>query len=81
MLSIPIQTPSALQKAWVPETNPHITIPPRIIAVEGEPGMPSVSIGKRAPVEAELFADFVATTPSTYPFPKLSEFFDVIFFF
>ncbi len=62
-----------------PGTNPHITIPPRRIAVVGEPGMPSVSIGKRAPVEAELFADSGATTPAISPFPKLSEFFDVIF--
>ena len=49
------------------------------MAVVGEPGIPRVSIGKRAPVEAELLADSGATTPATSPLPKLSESFDVIF--
>jgi hypothetical protein len=39
-------------------------MPPSRIAVVGEPGMPSVSIGSIEPVEAELFAASGAATPS-----------------
>ena len=47
-------------------------MPPSRIAVVGEPGMPSVSIGSIDPVLAALFADSGATTPSTLPLPNES---------
>ena len=44
-------------------------MPPSRIAVVGEPGMPSVSIGSMDPVEAALLADSGATTPLMLPLP------------
>ena len=48
-----------------------MTMPPSRMAVVGEPGMPSVSIGSIEPVLAALLAASGATTPSTLPLPKL----------
>ena len=59
-----------------PGTNPQITMPPSKRAVVGDPGMPRVSIGSNDPVEAALFAVSGAATPSIFPLPKLSGFFD-----
>ena len=53
-------------------------MPPSRIAVVGEPGMPRVSMGSMAPVEAALFAASGATTPLTSPLPKFSGVFEVI---
>ena len=52
-----------------PGSRPQITMPPKRIAVVGEPGIPRVIIGSMAPVEAALLADSGATTPLTLPFP------------
>ena len=52
-----------------PGSRPQMTMPPSSIAVVGEPGMPSVSIGSMEPVDAALFAASGATTPSMFPLP------------
>ena len=59
-----------------PGTSPHITMPPSSKAVVGEPGIPSVNIGKSDPVDAALLAVSGADTPSTAPFPNFSGVFD-----
>ena len=58
-----------------PGVSPHKIIPPSKIAVVGEPGMPSVSMGSILPVLAELFAHSGATTPAGTPEPNSFEFF------
>ena len=60
-----------------PGTRPHMTIPPKSRAVVGDPGMPSVSIGKSDPVDAALFAVSGDATPSMFPLPKVSGFLDM----
>ena len=44
-------------------------MPPSRMAVVGEPGMPSVSMGSMEPVEAALLAASGATTPLISPLP------------
>ena len=56
-----------------------MTMPPSRIAVVGEPGMPSVSIGSIAPVDAELLAASGAATPPGWPRPNSSGFLDTSF--
>ena len=53
-------------------------MPPSRMAVVGDPGIPSVSIGSIDPVEAELLADSGAATPPTWPLPNSSGRFDSI---
>jgi len=55
-----------------PGSRPQMTMPPSRMAVVGEPGMPSVSIGSIEPVLAALLADSGAHTPSTAPLPNFS---------
>ncbi len=47
------------------------------MAVVGEPGIPSVSIGNMDPVLAALLADSGAATPSSAPLPNFSGFFEI----
>ena len=56
-----------------------MTMPPSRMAVVGDPGMPSVSIGSMEPVLAALFADSGAATPFMSPLPKFSGVFDIDF--
>ncbi len=51
---------------------PHMNTPAIMMAAVGEPGMPSTSMGRMAPVPAALLAASGATTPSTTPVPKRS---------
>jgi len=57
-----------------PGSRPQISRPPSSTAAVGEPGTPSVSIGKSAEVPAACAAVSGATTPSTIPSPNLSPF-------
>ena len=45
-----------------------------MIAIVGEPGMPSVSVGMKAVWSAALFADSGPVTPWIAPLPKVSVF-------
>ena len=72
--------PQTNSGCWVnnsgPGVNPHRIIPPRRMAVVGDPGIPNVSIGSILPVLAELLAHSGATTPAGTPVPKSFEFLD-----
>ena len=48
-------------------------------AVTGPVGMPSASIGTKAPVEAALLADSGPATPATAPLPNSSGCFEMRF--
>jgi hypothetical protein len=73
MLSIRPQTRSG--RVWNssgPGWMPYMTKAARMIAVELDPGTPSVKSGTMAPVEAALLADSGPATPSIAPLPKRS---------
>ena len=55
-----------------PGCRPQISRPPSSTAAVGEPGMPRVSIGKRAQVPAAWAAVSGAITPSISPLPNAS---------
>ncbi len=58
---------------------PWIISAPISTAVIGPVGMPSASIGTKAPVEAELLADSGPATPATAPLPNCSGCFEMLF--
>ena len=61
-----------------PGCRPQISNPPSSTAAVGDPGMPSASMGSSALVPAACAAVSGATTPSSWPLPNLSPFFDIL---
>src|SRR5207244_7524519 len=55
-----------------PAGTPQIRRAPRITAAVGDPGTPTVTIGRSAPTSAAEAADSGATTPSRIPVPNFS---------
>ena len=64
MLNATLDQTDGAQSVWI------------AMAAVGEPGMPSVSMGRSALVPAACAAVSGATTPSISPLPKLSPFFE-----
>ena len=68
-------TPKSALTIEGPGSMPIRTIPPRKTAIEPEPGMPNISVGRSPPPSFALFALSGAMTPRTSPLPKRSVFF------
>ena len=73
MLAMSPQTNSGFSlKSIGPGWSPQIMSPPSMTAAVGEPGMPSVIMGRSEAPPAACAAVSGATTPSISPWPKLS---------
>jgi len=66
-------------KSSGPGCRPQMSSPPRSTAAVGDPGTPSVIIGRSAEVPAACAAVSGATTPSTWPVPNFSPSRDIFF--